>query len=176
MSLQVPIKVVYDLEDEIERLQNENKRLQAWKDSALAVEATWDEQAVGRALNVGLGQSIRDKILPSIKNLRTVAIEDFLKLLKSKRLSICDYDGYGGTFSQEYSPINQKQLQMIVNEAIQIPETKDGSEDNHATDCICVRDCDCQNPTGGGVSNECPVHNMTPYPNPECRAEKHWFE
>jgi len=45
-------------------------------------------------------------------------------------------------------------------------------------ECICVKDCDCQNPPpddwDGGedsvyhISNECPVHNRNPRPNPEC--------
>ena len=42
--------------------------------------------------------------------------------------------------------------------------------------CICPRSCDCQNPEGDDVahiSNECPVHNLNPWPNPECQAEEH---
>ena len=44
--------------------------------------------------------------------------------------------------------------------------------------CICTQECDCENPppddtakrTNGiyHVSNECPVHNFNPDPNPEC--------
>lgn len=46
--------------------------------------------------------------------------------------------------------------------------------------CICVRECDCEHPeplSGAAlVSHECPEHNDTQKPHPECRAEKHWFE
>jgi hypothetical protein len=37
--------------------------------------------------------------------------------------------------------------------------------------CLCTQECDCANPDGEGVrhrSNECPVHNTYPAPNPEC--------
>ncbi len=44
--------------------------------------------------------------------------------------------------------------------------------------CICTRVCDCQSPdtNPAGVSNECPEHNMMPYPNPSCEVNLHWFE
>lgn len=38
--------------------------------------------------------------------------------------------------------------------------------------CICRADCDCQNPEPDEgtalVSNECPIHNYNPRPNPQC--------
>ncbi len=45
--------------------------------------------------------------------------------------------------------------------------------------CICTRVCDCQNPESkrGGVahvSEECPDHNVTPEPHPDCLAEIHF--
>lgn len=48
--------------------------------------------------------------------------------------------------------------------------------------CICTKVCDCQNPPPDGwdgkdgvwlVSNECPIHNDFPDPNPECTAKRH---
>ena len=41
--------------------------------------------------------------------------------------------------------------------------------------CICTRNCDCQDESGGMVSNECPFHNTEPDPHPECLAKNHWF-
>lgn len=43
--------------------------------------------------------------------------------------------------------------------------------------CVCTKKCDCQNPppdnrkAEGGVfhsSQECPIHNFNPSPNPDC--------
>ncbi len=43
--------------------------------------------------------------------------------------------------------------------------------------CICTDECDCQNPDpDDGVallSNECPIHNLFPSPDPKCKAKKH---
>jgi hypothetical protein len=40
--------------------------------------------------------------------------------------------------------------------------------------CICTKVCDCQSPQTNPamVSNECPVHNDDPDPNPECPIHK----
>ena len=44
-------------------------------------------------------------------------------------------------------------------------------------ECSCTQECDCQNPPPDDwdgkvgvyhISNECPIHNYGPYPNPEC--------
>lgn len=48
--------------EEIERLNARIAELEAWKESALAVEREWDAQAVARMLNVPLGASIRSAI------------------------------------------------------------------------------------------------------------------
>ena len=45
-------------------------KLDAWKQEALAVESGWDAQAVGKALNIPLGASIRKGILPAIEELK----------------------------------------------------------------------------------------------------------
>ena len=43
--------------------------------------------------------------------------------------------------------------------------------------CTCTKVCDCENPPPDDwdgkegawhVSNECPIHNINPRPNPEC--------
>lgn len=43
--------------------------------------------------------------------------------------------------------------------------------------CTCTKKCDCQNPPPDDwdgedgmwhISNGCPIHNVNPYPNPEC--------
>ena len=53
---------------------DEIERLTAWKAEALAVEATWDIQAIGKMLNLPLGASIRAEIGPAIERL-TAALE-----------------------------------------------------------------------------------------------------
>jgi hypothetical protein len=40
-------------------------------------------------------------------------------------------------------------------------------------ECICPETCDCQNPEAGLKSNNCPVHNEDPCPNPDCTADLH---
>lgn len=44
-------------------------QLRAWKDSALAVERSWDCQAVGKLLGIPLGSDIRSQIEPAIRAL-----------------------------------------------------------------------------------------------------------
>ena len=48
--------------------------------------------------------------------------------------------------------------------------------------CICTTECDCQNPPPDDwdgksgvwhVSNECPIHNDYPMPDPDCPAKIH---
>lgn len=43
--------------------------------------------------------------------------------------------------------------------------------------CLCPQECDCQCPPPDdwdgvagafGISEECPIHNLNPSPNPEC--------
>lgn len=47
----------------------EVERLRDWKDSAAKIEAEWDAQAVGKLLNIPLGQSIRSGIQPAVEKL-----------------------------------------------------------------------------------------------------------
>jgi hypothetical protein len=58
--------------------ERENASLRSWKESALAVEASWDCQAVGKALGLTLGAAIRPAILPGIVEMKA-------KLAKAKQ-------------------------------------------------------------------------------------------
>lgn len=56
------------LQDRIDILEAENKELRAWK--AAAIVATPDWQAVGRVLNLNLGDSVPDMLLDTVEDLR----------------------------------------------------------------------------------------------------------
>lgn len=55
-----------ELREANEKLVGEIAALQRWKDEALEVEASWDCQAVGKAIGTTLGGNIRKDILPFI--------------------------------------------------------------------------------------------------------------
>lgn len=57
------------IKEENKRLQSEVNELRAWKESAMSV--TPDMQKIGRLLNVRLGDSIHDKIIPGIQQLQS---------------------------------------------------------------------------------------------------------
>ncbi len=61
-------EIMNDKNRRIEKLQEENKALKAWKESAISVMP--DYQEIGKLLNVPLGQSVHDKIIPAIKKLQ----------------------------------------------------------------------------------------------------------
>lgn len=50
-------------------IEEELASLRRWKAEALAVEATWDIQAIARLLNLPLGVNIRAAIQPAIEKL-----------------------------------------------------------------------------------------------------------
>lgn len=54
--------------------------LEEWKQQQLVVESEWDVQAVGKALNIPIGASIRKGILPAVERLKKVvdAVDDVL--------------------------------------------------------------------------------------------------
>lgn len=54
-------------------LSHEVEDLRAWKVGALQIEASWDAQAVGKALGLVLGTAIRPQILPAIEMLNARA-------------------------------------------------------------------------------------------------------
>lgn len=56
--------------DEGLKLVEENARLEAWKREAIAVESTWDVQAVGKLIGTPLGGDIRAGVQPYIERLR----------------------------------------------------------------------------------------------------------
>jgi hypothetical protein len=39
--------------------------------------------------------------------------------------------------------------------------------------CTCTTICDCADHKNGLISNECPIHNTDPLPNPECPQHGH---
>ena len=53
--------------EKLKALTAERDELRRWKDEALAVEASWDCQAVGKLIGVPLGQNIRPCIEPAIR-------------------------------------------------------------------------------------------------------------
>ena len=57
------------LAGQLEQARNERDALAAWKESALAVEASWNCQAVGKLLGLPLGSDIRAGIEPGIRKL-----------------------------------------------------------------------------------------------------------
>jgi len=64
--------------------------LEGWKAQALAVEAEWDVQTIGKRLNVPLGNSIRAAILPAIEALEG-EVERVSALLRASRSDAAQY-------------------------------------------------------------------------------------
>jgi hypothetical protein len=60
-------------------LRKEIEMLKAWKESSLAVESSWDVQAVAQEMGLPLGWPIHSQILPYIQRIR--AENDKLKSL-----------------------------------------------------------------------------------------------
>lgn len=54
---------------------SEIRRLRGWKAQYLAVESTWDSQAVGRELDMPWGVNILPRILPGIQQLKKALAE-----------------------------------------------------------------------------------------------------
>lgn len=59
--------------EDLQRAANLLEQLATWKRDMLYIESTWDNQAVGKALGVTLGQDIRPAILPGIERLKAKA-------------------------------------------------------------------------------------------------------
>lgn len=55
--------------EQIEKLEAEKRELQYWKESMMAVTKDLQLQEIGKVLNVKLGTSISENVLPSIKKL-----------------------------------------------------------------------------------------------------------
>lgn len=72
---------------------------------------------------------------------------------------------------------------MLFHLALCVPKfRKYMAEIDSKTRCTCPEECDCQNPPSDSwdgkadvyhVSNECPVHNHNPKPNPDCPIHNH---
>lgn len=56
------------LQEQLTAKDAEIAELKAWKESALAVGASWDCQAVGREMGLTLGKAIHPNILPYIQH------------------------------------------------------------------------------------------------------------
>jgi hypothetical protein len=54
----------------LDEVTDERDALKKWKEEALAVESTWDIQAVRDVLGIGLGLRIHPEILPAIEKLK----------------------------------------------------------------------------------------------------------
>ena len=54
-------------------VEREMAELREWKRQALLLEETWDEQAVAKELDIGIGHLIRPEIMPAILRLRELA-------------------------------------------------------------------------------------------------------
>ncbi len=67
---------------EVALLTKERDELQRWKDSAMAVEAQWDPQAVARSLGIPIGNNIRPLIQSRVRSL-CVELEEFRARLAS---------------------------------------------------------------------------------------------
>lgn len=59
-----------DVEKVAARAMRENWDLRMWKDDYMKVESTWNEQEVGQELGMTLGTSIREQLLPKIRELK----------------------------------------------------------------------------------------------------------
>ena len=68
---------VAELEKRVRELEAERDELKGWKAEQLAVENTWDAQAVGELIGCKWGDGIREKIEPFIKDI--IAERDGLK-------------------------------------------------------------------------------------------------
>jgi hypothetical protein len=55
--------------ERITKLLEELKSLRRWKSEQLAVETSWDEQKVGKLLNLPIGSAIRPAIQPAIEGM-----------------------------------------------------------------------------------------------------------
>jgi len=85
---------ICEYEREIAELRARVAELEAWKESALAIENLWDVQAVGREIGVDLGEPIRSQILPYIKRLKAALAEReaVLKWLANEACQECGAD------------------------------------------------------------------------------------
>lgn len=87
------------------------KELEAWKESALSVMP--DMQAIGKAIGVGLGQSVHEKILPAIKRLKDmIRLRDSLIETDNQ---IIEYIGRLATVPPKHTATAKAQIQPLVD-------------------------------------------------------------
>lgn len=90
-----------------------------------------------------------------------------------------------------YSVMGDSVMRCVHEKLVELAELINEEHDKHPRHpafipgvkkddgCICTRVCDCEHPEPAEgvalVSDECPVHNHNPKPNPECTARIHHF-
>ena len=105
-------KVLEDKEREIAELKN-------WKKEVIAVENEWDEQLIGKTLNIQLGNSIRANILPKINELQANNNRLREALLSSIRY-VPEYSKSLDAIQQALSKTPAQCLQSVINETIEM--------------------------------------------------------
>lgn len=90
--------------------QNERElaALRDWKAEALEMDASWDVQAIGKALGLLLGSDIRKGILPAIETLKA-RLEKVEGVLKIAHSSLVDGDVIAAEVHLQDAIRNQKQ-------------------------------------------------------------------
>lgn len=79
-----------------ETKERELEEVKAWKQSALAVEASWSCQAIAKLLKLPLGSDIRAHIEPKIRALRTELAEASGRLVAMARENARAHESYEG--------------------------------------------------------------------------------
>jgi len=121
------VSIIDQIADERDKAQQENKllkerikRLEEWKESALAVEREWDANAIATLLGAKLGESQRKVIQREVPLLldRIKRLEKSSQQLKSLNNKICEINL---KVSQERhdSNVRIKRLEAAGNKAIE---------------------------------------------------------
>lgn len=109
---------IAELQAEIEDKEREIAELKNWKKEVIAVENEWDEQLIGKALNIQLGNSIRANILPKINELQAnnnrlcEALKYYADMYAISNLS--------DVARQALSKTPAQSLQSVINETIEM--------------------------------------------------------
>jgi len=106
-----------ELGNALRAAEAENTHLERWKAEQLAVEASWDAQAVGKLIGCKLGENIRSAIEPYIRELQAkcAVLENSLKL--------CDMERGRYQIKSSEMEIENKKLRRLLND-----EHRKGSE------------------------------------------------
>lgn len=96
------------------QLETELNVLQQWKDEQLAVEVTWDAQAVGKELNLPLGSPIRPQILPAIQKLKAALEREQLRLVACDVIAMCDTPESSAKARQMHPDYESAALESVI--------------------------------------------------------------